>query len=203
VPVMSISTLLPPKNTSEDDVGSPTATWLPAPETPLVKAEASPTSVNGRLVYYLDAEKQTIMTDWMERVRCDSGILMTETLNTVALKNRLPHIFDDLMDTLRLHDSLAVAEQTGKDAAQHGATRMRQGYEVAEMLREIKHLRALLIHHMRAFEDLNPEDGTVAGVLTSVTVHSFLDEMAISATEQYLSLQANRHERPLEASTRW
>ena len=159
-------------------------------------------SVNSRLVNYLAAQKESIMTDWLGLVHGDPAILLTETLNTTALKNRLPHIFDDLMDTLRRYGSETVAQQTVKDAGKHGATRMRQGYELSEMLRELKHLRSLLIYHFHVFEDLNSEDSMPARVVTSTMVHGFLDEMAISATEEYLS-QANLRDAPSAASAKW
>ena len=79
---------------------------------------------------------------------------------------------------------------------------MRQGYELSELLRELKHLRSLLIYQFHVFEDLNSEDSMPARVVTSTMVHGFLDEMAISATEEYLS-QANLRDAPSAASAKW
>lgn len=155
------------------------------------KTEAHPDSVNGRFASYLVTKKEAILAEWLERVRADPSIIPTDTLNAVALKNHLPEIFDDLIDTLRRYGNETVAEQAVKDAEQHGATRLRQGYQLPEMLRELKHLRAVLIYHARAFEDLNPDDGMVARLFISTTLHGFLDEMAIDATEEYLWSQRN------------
>ena len=167
------------------------------------ETEAHPESINGRLVDYLIAQKDAILTEWQARVRGDPSILLTETLNAVALKNRLPDIFDDLTDTLRRYGSETVAEQTVKDAEQHGATRLRQSYELSEMLRELKHLRAILIDRLRAFDELNPDDGMAARKFTSTTLHGFLDEMSIKATEEYVSLQSIEKDRPSGAFTKW
>lgn len=160
--------------------------------------EAHPESVNARLANYLASKKEMIITEWLERVRADPAISSTETLNTVALKNHLPQIFDDLIETLRRYGCEVVAGQAVKDAEEHGYTRLRQGYELTEMLRELKLLRSVLIFHLRSFEDLNPEDGMAARLFTSTTLHAFLDEMAISATEEYLwsnlSLQEQLHQ---------
>jgi hypothetical protein len=91
-----------------------------------------------------------------------------------------------------------VAEQAVKDAEEHGYTRLRQGYELTEMLRELKLLRSVLIFYLRAFEDIHPEDGMAARLFTSTTLHAFLDDMAISATEEFLwsnlSLQDQLHQ---------
>lgn len=75
--------------------------------------------------------------------------------------------FDDLTETLRRYGCEVVAWQAVKDAEEHGYTRQRQGYELTEMLRKLKILRAVLIFHLRAFEDLNPEDGMAARLFTS------------------------------------
>ncbi len=153
------------------------------------KPEAHPDSVNGRLADYLASQKEEILTEWLKRVRGDPEILSTNNLNSIALKDHLPQIFDDLTDTLRRYGCEVVAGQAVNDAEEHGYTRLQQGYELPEMLRELKLLRAVLIYHMRAFEDLNPDDGMVARLFTSTTLHGFLDEMAIDATEEYLESQ--------------
>ncbi len=159
------------------------------------KTEAHPDSVNARFANHLAAQKEAILAEWLERVRGDAAIRSTETLNTVALKDHLPQIFDDLTDTLRRYGSESVAGQAVKDAEEHGATRWRQGYELPEMLRELKQLRAVLISHVRAFEDLNPDDGMAARLFIATTLHAFLDEMAIDATEEYLWSQLSLQDR--------
>lgn len=155
------------------------------------KTEAHPDSVNGRLASYLVTKKEAILAEWLERVRADSSIIPADTLNTIALKNHLPEIFDDLIDTLRRYGSETVAEQAVRDAEEHGATRLRQGYELPELLRELKLLRSVFIFYLRTFEDINPDDGMAARLFISTTLHTFLDEMMIDATEEYLWTQRN------------
>lgn len=150
------------------------------------KSEAHPDSVNGRLAIYLSEEKEAIITEWLERVRADKAILPTANLNTVALKNHLPELFDDLTDSLRRYGNDAIAEQAAKDAEEHGATRWRQGYELTEVLRELKHLRAIFIYHLRVFEEVNPDFGMAARLFVSTTLHGFLDDLAMDATEEFL-----------------
>lgn len=158
-------------------------------------SETKTGSVNHRFADFLSARKETIISEWLERVRADSAIIATDTLNTVAIRNHLPEIFDDLTASLLRYGSETVAKKTVTDAEEHGAARMRQGYELPEMLREIKHLRAILIYHLRVFEDLNSDDGMVARLFISTTLHSFLDEIMIDATEEYLWSQLSLQDR--------
>lgn len=160
-------------------------------------------SINARLASYLDKQKETIISEWLKKVRGDPAILATDALSTDALKNHLPEIFDDMTASLRRYGSETVAEQTVKDAEDHGATRMRQGYELTEMLRELKHLRTILIYHLRVFEDLNPDDGMVARLFVSTTLHGFLDEMAIDASEEFLWSKMTFEDQIHGGRTRW
>jgi hypothetical protein len=160
--------------------------------------EADPNSINGGLADYLGTQKEAILTEWRERVRADKKILATRSLNTAAITNHLPEIFDDLVGTLRRYGSTTVAEQTTKNAEEHGSTRQRQGYELSEVLRELMHLRAILIYHLRHFEDLHPDFSMAARLFVATTLHRFLDEMAIDAAEEFLwsklSLQDQIHQ---------
>lgn len=151
--------------------------------------ENYPASINSRLAEYLHDRKESIISEWMERVQIDADIRSAETLNAIALKNHMPVIFDDLTDTLNRYGNTTVAEQAVNDAGNHGAARFHQGYELPEMLREIKHFRAIIVYHLRVFGDLYDEDGVAARVFISTTVHSFIDDLAIDATQEYLASQ--------------
>lgn len=148
-------------------------------------SEAQPESVNGRLADYLAARKETIIQEWLDRVRADPAI-GNATLTTMQLKDHLPELFDDLSATLRRYGSTAVAEQAGEDARTHGDVRWQQGYSLTEMLRELKHLRSLLIYHRHVFWEMHPDFGLASRLFASATIHGFLDECGISATEQFL-----------------
>ena len=165
--------------------------------------EISPANVNALLADHLGRQKEAIINEWLERVRGDDTIVATKRLNTSALKNHLPEIFDNLTNTLRLYGSEAVGEQSVKDAGEHGATRQLQGYELPEMLRELMHLRTILIYHMRNFEDLNPEFGMVSRLFISTTLHRFIDEMMIDAAEAYLWSQLSMQDQIHQGRIKW
>jgi len=172
---------------------------LPTLPTP----EVSPTSVNVQLADHLSEKKDAIISEWLERVRADAAVMATESLSTTALTNHLPEIFEDLTNTLRHYGSDVVAEQAVKDAGEHGATRLRQGYELPEMLREFMHLRAILIYHLRQFEDLHPEFGAASCLFISATLHRFIDEMIIDACEEYLWSQLSLQEQIHQGRIKW
>lgn len=144
-------------------------------------------SVNTDIADFLEKQKEDILTEWRQRVRTDSSILPSKSLNQAALTNHLPQIFDALCATIRQYRSSLIAEQAVKDAREHGAIRWRQGYELSEVMRELKHLRSILIYHQRAFENLHQDNGMAAMLFVSTILHRFMDEIVIEATEEYVA----------------
>ena len=71
------------------------------------------------------------------------------------------------------------------------------------MLRELMHLRTILIYHMRNFEDLNPEFGMVSRLFISTTLHRFIDEMMIDAAEAYLWSQLSMQDQIHQGRIKW
>jgi len=55
------------------------------------------------------------------------------------------------------------------------------------MLREIMHLRSILIHRLALFESNNSVFGVDARLFVTTTLHRFLDRMGINATEECLN----------------
>lgn len=150
------------------------------------ESKAHPSSVNGRLAESLDAQREVIINEWLGRVPGDSTI-PTDSMTTPQLTDHLPQLFDDLISTLHRYGSEAVAEKSESDGEEHGATRWQQGFELPEMLRELMHLRTVLIYHLRVFEETHEDFGMAARLFVSSTLHRFLDEMGIDATKQFLT----------------
>ena len=161
----------------------------------MIITDPLPTTVNVHFASNLEEKKDAIISEWLGRVRTDPAIRATEILNTVAIKNHLPQIFDDLTESLRSDGSEKLANDAAKDAEEHGAARMRQGYELTEMLREIKHLRGVLIYHLRFFEDQYPDYGMADRLLISSHLHAFLDQLMIDSTEEFLWSKMTLQER--------
>ncbi len=154
-------------------------------------AKAHPDSVNGRLAETLDSQRDAIINEWLERVRKDPFI-PTDSLTLDQVRDHLPQLFDDLTQTLTRYGSDVVAEQSERDGEQHGIARWQQGFELPEMLRELMHLRAILIHRLGLFEASNEDYGMVARFFVTTTLHGFLDRMGINATEQFLAQESGK-----------
>jgi len=159
---------------------------MPIPSVSPPVPEAHPESVNGRLATSLDAQREEIMEEWLQRVGKDP-LIPTESLTLEQVRDHLPQLFDDLTDTLRRYGDENVAEQSEKDGEEHGAARWHQGFQLPEMLRELMHLRAILIRRLGLFEEHNEDFGMAARLFVTTTLHGFLDRMGINATEQFLT----------------
>lgn len=157
---------------------------------------AHPDSVNGLLAKSLNLQREEIIKEWLHRVGKDASI-PTESLTLEQLRDHLPQLFDDLTNTLSRYGSEAVAEKSEKDGEEHGSARWQQGFQLPEMLREIMHLRAILIQRLGLFEAKNKDFGLASLLFVTTTLHGFLDRMGINATEQYLT--QGLHERELPA----
>ncbi len=151
-------------------------------------SDAHPESISVRFADYIGGQKEAILREWRVRVRADTEIVPTRSLDNVELTDHLPQIFDDLNGALRRYGCPTIAEQAREDAVEHGVRRWHQGYDVCEVLRELKHLRSLFVFHLRAFEELHPEYGSAAMLFVSTVVHRFFDEVSIDATKEFLSL---------------
>ncbi len=147
-------------------------------------------TVNVRLAGYLCEHREGIILEWLDRVLADPKIA-TDSMTTGMLKDHVPSLFDDLADTLREYGNEAVAGRAARDADSHGSTRWKEGYSLSELLREIKHLRTVLIHHLLAFEDQHPDFGLAPRLYAVATVHAFIDDMAIRGAEEFGELSSD------------
>ena len=154
--------------------------------------EADSESVNARLADFFCGRKEEMIKAWLARLQRDPAIA-SESLSTHQLRDHLPRLFDDLADLLRRYGSEDVMERSERDAEKHGAERWQQGFSLPDLLREIMHLRCVFIYHLRVFEELHANFGTAARLFAHSTVHQFLDQMAIDATQQFLA--ADKHAR--------
>jgi hypothetical protein len=149
-------------------------------------SEADADSINARLADFICGRQEEIIRAWLARVQADGGI-GAESLTTNQLRNHLPRLFDDLADLLRRYASAEAVARTERDAEKHGRERWQQGFRLVELLREVMHLRAVFIYHLRVFEESHAGFGTAALLFAHSTVHEFLDQMAIDATEQFVA----------------
>lgn len=150
------------------------------------KPKAHPDSVNGRLARSLDSQRNDIVNEWLDKVRKDPDI-PTDSLTWEQVRDHIPQLIDDLTGTLDRYGSEVVADQAEKDGEEHGSARWEQGFALPEMLRELMHLRSILINRLGLFESKNEDFGMVARLFVTTTLHRFIDRMAINASEQFMA----------------
>ena len=145
-------------------------------------------SVISRLAEYFTTHQQLIIAEWCRRVTADPA-LPTVELSERALLDHVPLILKDLTQTLRQYGSMAVAEQSGADAEEHGKERWKQGFSLTHLLREFHHLRAVLTEYLSSFEEMNPDFALAPRTFALSTVNRFLDAMMTESCEQFVTRQ--------------
>lgn len=151
--------------------------------------DTRPDGVSGRLARSLTSQRLEIINEWLERVREDPTV-PTDSL-TLELIRHLPALMDDLNDHLSRYASEVVSDPSRKHAAFLAAERRRHGSEPQEMLRELIHLRFILINRLRRFETQNEDFGIVARLFVTATIHGFLVRMGITAAEQLMTQESD------------
>lgn len=151
-------------------------------------------SVNIALADYLSANKDSILSDWRTRVLSHSDIGTARPVNTAALTHRMPFPLDGLSDTVRHCRSGGGAVKESGNPRTHGPSAWQPGYWLSEVMRELKHFRALLIYHLRHFEDLHQDHGMAAMLFVASASHGFLDDLVINITDEFLSAQLDVNE---------
>lgn len=130
----------------------------------------------------LRAGRETVLRDWMERVRANQTMVTGQALAEPLLLDHVPQLFDAILDRLQINRSREDAEQF---AAVHGFTRRLSGYNIAETVLELLMFRRAIWAHLTAvgagmeggYAAMEQIDGMVdRAVLASL--NAFLDPTA-------------------------
>jgi hypothetical protein len=124
----------------------------------------------------------------------DRDIGTARSANTSLPGHRLHFLLDELNETLRYYRSAGVTVKESGNPRKHGTSAWQQGYQLSEVMRELKHFRALLIYHLRLFEDLHQDHGMAAMLFVASVSHGFLDDLVINITDEFLSAQLDVNE---------
>lgn len=134
-----------------------------------------------------------IIETWVAEVRRDMEIESTQGMTYEAIHNGLPKVLEAAATLLTSAFTSEEAELE-ETALEHGAIRAEQGFDVAEVVREYRTLRKVLI------TALEPElkTGSVSEVLKALSkIDGVLDEVVMHSVQCYveyrISLLDNMH----------
>ena len=91
--------------------------------------------------------RETVLRDWMERVRANQAMVTGQALSEPLLLDHVPQLFDAILDRLEINRSREDAEQF---AMVHGFTRRLSGYNVVETVLELRMFRRAIWAHLTA-----------------------------------------------------
>lgn len=134
------------------------------------------------IVVSLKEGRESILRDWVERVRDNAAVKTGEALSDPLLLDHLPQLFDAIIDRLEINRGREDAEQF---AAVHGFTRRISGYDILETVIELlmfrhsiwAHLTAIGARTEGAYRAMERIDGMVDRAVIS-SLKAFLDPSA-------------------------
>ena len=145
----------------------------------------NPAVVSGLAQHLRDRQSQTVQT-WLTAVRNDSDIKSARTLSEPELADHLPRLFNDLVDYLQRSGTEDCAKIVREEARKHGNQRWRQGYQLAELLREIAIIRRLImIEGLSSFFRLQPEHSGHHDDARDL-IDQFFDNVTAGSVDQYV-----------------
>ncbi len=136
-------------------------------------------SMTAALADHIDERTDAIIAVWRAAVERKGDVPDARRLSYDEFADHVPEILERIADRLRgEHGQVADAGR------KHGSVRWRQGYDVAEIVGELGHLRAVLLHasfaHAReAGSDLEVVERAAAAI------NGVLDEAAAEAVQRF------------------
>ena len=142
---------------------------------------------------FLADRRELIISEWAAAVYRDREITSSEALTHDQLKEHVAQLLNSLSEIIANAFSQDVKEDAAWTAAMHGHTRYQAGYDIAELLREMRDLRATLIPHLIEFEEQHPEVGASRKLYARTVMHRFLDDMMRISVEQFIVTGERAH----------
>lgn len=144
-------------------------------------------SIGCQMADFLSERRGRIISEWTASVHQDRMITTSEDLTHSQLMDHVPQLLDDLNHTLCNAFSEDVKQQASWTAARHGQMRWKEGYDISELLREMRDLRLTLIPHFIEFQEQHPDVGGARNLFAMNVVHGFLDDSMRTSVEQFLT----------------
>jgi signal transduction histidine kinase len=142
--------------------------------------------VVSRLAQHLRDRQSQIVRTWINAVRNDSEIKSARTISESELVDHLPRLLNNLVDYLQSSADEDSAKRVRQEARKHGNQRWRQGYQLAELLREITIIRRLIVvDGLSSFFRLRPEYSTHHDDARDL-IDQFFEDVTAGSVDQYV-----------------
>lgn len=152
----------------------------------------SPEDYLAQLADYLCKHQAGILAEWLERVQSDQQIPATERITPLQLRDHLPELLEELAALIVKPGNLLAASQADATARVHGTCRWQQGYDLAEVLKELAQFRTVLMHHLHEFELKEPGFIGKAKSVALSRLHHLLDDLIASSVNEFVRQQEGR-----------
>ena len=133
---------------------------------------------------------QRITRHWVTIVDRSPEVPASEDLTYRQLVDHLPELCHELGSILKRPDVPAIRDQAARDAGAHGRKRWQQGYNLAQLIREVCLIRNDVIDvWLEVFErESDTCDGESRGLICKM-VQRFFDDLVVESTVQFASEQ--------------
>src|SRR3954469_3847412 len=133
---------------------------------------------------------QRITRHWVTMVDRSPEVPASDDLTYRQLVDHLPELCHELGSVLKRPDVPAIRDQAARDASAHGRKRWQQGYNLAQLIREICLIRNDVIDvWLKVFErESDAYDQGLTGLICKM-VQRFFDDLIIESTVQFTSEQ--------------
>ncbi|WP_287128101.1 sensor histidine kinase [Candidatus Cyanaurora vandensis] len=132
---------------------------------------------------FLQERVDSIVEEWIELVRQDRQIESANGLSTMAIRDHIPFVLTALTKILDPNEQDDI-QLLARASLEHGALRAEQGFDAAEIAREYRQLRWVIVN---ALEEYLLAD-TAAGVIRALRlVDTVIDEAIAGCFQSYMN----------------
>jgi hypothetical protein len=137
---------------------------------------------------YLLNHRDEIMSEWLKAVERNPDIQSSRHMGYTELVDHLPTLFEDLAERFKNPQFYCDYNAVSHSGRTHGKFRWRQGYRLAEVIREAGIIRWVLLRKLDAFESEVPQFKEIRRTAEYI-FHEAVDDVIADSAEQYLEEQ--------------
>ncbi len=145
-----------------------------------------------RIAAHIGARREALLRSWQSAVDADPALTTASTLTRRQFYDHVPRVLAalerELAATAPAREADA-AEAQRRASAGHGLLRWQQGYQLAEAMREWRHLHLCLVEELEAFAASHPAFDFAALSSARRAIARLCSDGVIESVEQYMRLQ--------------